>query len=190
MVEIERRRMRRLVLLVGSALLLVGASAPTSCQPEAKPMSTLYGKVTHASIPAPLDDPPCPLGEAWGYPIEGHREKWGFRIAAADPNEWLSLRPCTRFEYSVVSSLSDTAFTLYTATGDVTGTAAGAMESADGDGVDAYYVQLTVTGGTKAYREASGELYLIGCRQGQTFGRGELRKDRPTNWIDRCDGWR
>ncbi|MEZ5180324.1 MAG: hypothetical protein R2702_00340 [Acidimicrobiales bacterium] len=182
------RNVRRLLLAIGGALLLVGAAAPSGCQPATKPMSTLHGKVTHTSVPQPLAEPPCPPGDAGGYPIEGVRQKWGFRIAAADPTEWLSLRPCLTFASGALTSIGDTTFTIYTESGEVTGTAAGVKESIGFD-LDVFSVELTVTSGSAAYREASGPLYLRGCMRG-TFvisGRLSATDGSPAEWSHQCD---
>jgi hypothetical protein len=167
-------------------VVLLAVGGLTGCQPATEPLSTLYGKASHSSVPAPLATPPCPPGEVGGLPIEGVRQKWGFRIAAADPSEWLSLRPCLTFASGALTSIGDAPFTLYTASGDVTGTAAGVMESLGGD-VDAYSVTLTITGGTKAYRQATGRIFLVGCRLGGRFVSSELRADVPPGATNACN---
>lgn len=181
----DRTVRRRVLLVAASALVVIGAAAPSGCQPATKPLSTIYGKATHSSVPAPLSDPPCPLEEAWGIPIQGIREKWGFRIAAADPNEWLSLRPCLTFGSGALTTIHDTPFTIYTESGDVTGTASGVRESLGFD-VDMYSVALTITSGTKAYRDASGTIYLAGCQRGGRFVSSEIRRDRPADSMAYC----
>jgi hypothetical protein len=61
------------------------------------------------------------------------------------------------------------------------------MEVVEGaDGVDAVTVVLTVTSGTRAYREARGDLYLVGCRGWRSFQGVELRADRPDDLRTRC----
>lgn len=169
---------RRLAIAAGAALVLLGAAAPSGCQPETKPTSTLLGWASHSSVPAALAEPPCPPGEAWGYPIDGHRQKWGFRIDAEDPTQWLSLRPCLTFASGAVTSIGDTGFTIYTSSGDVTGTAAGVRESLGFD-IEAGVVVLQITGGTKAYRSASGALYLLTCQRGAQFVHASIRATEP-----------
>lgn len=165
---------RRLLLMAGAALLAIGAAAPSGCQPATKPTSTLLGWASHSSVPAPLAEPPCPPGEAWGYPIEGHRQKWGFRIDAEDPMQWLSLRPCLTFASGALTSIGDGTFTIYTSSGNVTGTAAGVRESLGFD-IEEGNIELEITGGTKAYRNATGTLFLDTCQRGFQFIYAEIR---------------
>lgn len=174
----DRRLRRRVAVLAGAALVLVGATAPSSCQPPTKPTSTLLGSASHSSIPAALADPPCPVHEDPIAPVQGSRQKWGFRITAADPTEWLSLRPCLTFASGALTSIEDTGFTIYTSSGDVHGTAAGVRESLGSD-IEAGVTTLRITGGTKAYRSATGTLYLLTCQRGSTFVHASIRATSP-----------
>jgi hypothetical protein len=178
---------RRMGLIAGGVLLLIGASMPSSCRPTAKPLSSLYGEAAYSRTATALSDPPCPPGEAWGYPVEGVRQKWGFLVAGAGATSWLTLRPCVTFASAAGSTVADTSFRIVTPSGSVSGSASGFLEVIEGaDGVDALTVVLTVSSGTRSYREARGELYLVGCTQGGTFSGVELRADRPADLAARC----
>ena len=118
--DTKRSARRRLAMVLGGALLLLGATTPSSCQPPAKAMSTLYGDVTQGSHDAGVADPTCPLADGHLGPDRGVRQKWGARIGAADPKEWLSIRPCTVWSGMVTDTFTTGPFTIYTASGDVT----------------------------------------------------------------------
>jgi len=144
-----------------SAKLAATAGAlPASCvQAPPPPLTSLYGKATQpgsTSIP-PVD---CPDYEnIAGNIVHSVGTKVTVRIAAKDPNEWLSAHMCEQ-PNPHGSDMPKGTFTIYTATGEVRGTAVGGTAER---GSSQLTLTLTVTGGTKAYAGAKGTLQYGVC---------------------------
>jgi hypothetical protein len=151
--------------------LLLGASLPTKCSP---PLSTdtLTGEVTTATR-RDVDDanwPQCPL--VYG-PIEdpvgspGNREAWTARIAAKDPDTRLFIAACLGYYGKVSQGIDESPFVIDTVWGRVRGTASGSIDEdrSSALGEKPYFrLRLSITEGTGAYRDASGDLlWYHGC---------------------------
>lgn len=153
---------------VALVLLVTGCKAP-------QPLSTVTGPTTYGSVDRLVAlDPSCPTGAGGEH---GTRMKWTARIAAADPKQWLRIDACEAWGGALGGTAIDGGpFVLYTADGELRGTARGSMTFEPER--DWFELRLTVTKGTGVYAAtpAKSTLTYWGCRAPRWVD-GALRYD-------------
>lgn len=143
-----------------AALVVAGALLLSACKPP-QSMETLSGPVTSGAVTIMVPhDETCPRGDDDQH---GTRWKWTARLQAADPQEWLRIDSCEASWSALGGAPIDGGpFVIYTADGEVHGTAKGVVEF-DAER-NRFVFTLTVTSGKGVYAStASGQLTYWGC---------------------------
>lgn len=157
---------RRKVGLLGvAAFVLMGASTPSACTPKPVSLQPVLGASTVGGSSAADPGTTCPLIDPkdGGAKYRGVAAKWGERIAAKDPKEWLSLHLCyEKGGRGGVERVSTGTFTVYTTSGNLKGTVTSGLLATDAV-PRRFDFSMKITSGSGAYTGATGTLLSAGC---------------------------